>query len=315
MLVSTPYNINDRLKKGYIIKTLSIILLVWFGFFIAPIAKAAVFKNCYQTFYALKAPKITEINKQQKTVPLCFDGFAVLYSGKTRTPLWSAEYLTRERLYRADDLEREDNFHEESRLPFAIRATVYDYSGIGYDRGHLAPNADMANKTEQYESFSLANIAPQSPYLNREVWRKIESSTRYLTKVHGQAYVVTGVVFEDKNAYQWGQAVVIPSHFFKVVYFPKLNQAGVYYAPNDESGRIEVISINELITKHGISPMPALQPAVMAKAMQLPLPNQNSINPQTRGQNRDQPEFNTGEWWMQLFAKLWQWISAQLYSK
>lgn len=315
MFVSTLSTLNSPVKKGCIIKTFAIIFFVGFGFFVTPSAKAEVFKNCSQPFYAFKAPKITQINKPEKTVPLCFDGFAVLYSGKTRTPLWSAEHLTRERLYRADELEREDNFHEESRLPFAIRATVYDYSGTGYDRGHLAPNADMASKTEQYDSFSLANIAPQSPYLNRKIWRKIESSTRYLTKVHGQAYVVTGVVFEDKNAYQWGQAVLIPSHFFKAVYFPKLNQAGVYYAPNDESGRIEVISLDELNTKHGISPIPALQPKVMAKAMPLPLPSQKLTTTQSNGQKKDQPEFNTGEWWMQLFEQFWHWVSEQLYQK
>ena len=36
--------------------------------------------------------------------------------GVTRTPLWSAEHLTRARLNQAKTIDREDSFHEESRL-------------------------------------------------------------------------------------------------------------------------------------------------------------------------------------------------------
>lgn len=127
------------------------------------------------------------------------DGFAVMYSGVSRTPLWSAEYLDRTRLQQAKHIDREDSFHEESKLPKSARASLSDYSGSGYDRGHLAPNANMANRSQQYDSFSLANIAPQSPRNNRYIWRNIESATRYLTQQYGEVYTITGVAFTNKK--------------------------------------------------------------------------------------------------------------------
>ncbi len=234
------------------------------------------FATCPNNFYQQVAPSYQNPKLIDKTHPLCFQGFAVLYSGDARTPLWSAEHLTRQRIERADKLERKDSFHEERRLPTSVQAKLKSYSGSGYDRGHLAPNSDMASRNQQYDSFSLANIAPQSPYLNRQIWKKVESATRYLTKVHGESYVLTGTVF--RRSQKLDNTVSVPSHLYKVVYLPSTaigEQAGVYYAPNDESGRVEVISVEELIRRTGVNAMPALSEQIKARASDLPLPNES----------------------------------------
>ncbi len=234
------------------------------------------FATCPNNFYQQVAPTYQNTKLIDNTHPLCFQGFAVLYSGYARTPLWSAEHLTRQRIEQADKLERKDSFHEERQLPYSVQAKLKSYSGSGYDRGHLAPNSDMANQNQQYDSFSLANIAPQSPYLNRHIWKKVESATRYLTKVHGESYVLTGTVF--RNTQKLDNAVSVPSHLYKVVYLPTTTigeQAGVYYAPNDESGRVDVISLEELTRRTGINAMPALSEQIKATASDLPLPNES----------------------------------------
>ncbi|MFH4117789.1 DNA/RNA non-specific endonuclease, partial [Acinetobacter baumannii] len=88
--------------------------------------------------------------------PLCFNGFNVLYSGMSKTPLWSAEYLSPERL--STKIKREDNFHEETRVPERHRSLLSDYRGSGYDRGRMSPNGDMPTKDSQFDSFSLSNM-------------------------------------------------------------------------------------------------------------------------------------------------------------
>ena len=260
--------------------------------------------QCSQSFYGGVYPEFTNTKLKKDTQALCMDGFAVMYSGVSRTPLWSAEHLDRTRLQQAKQIDREDSFHEESKLPKSARASLSDYSGSGYDRGHLAPNANMANRSQQYDSFSLANIAPQSPRNNRYIWRNIESATRYLTQQYGEVYTITGVAFTDKKTKQLANRVLVPSHFFKAVYIPATNQAGVYYAPNDESERIDVISIDELTTEIGIDVLPMLDSQSKSQAFDLPL---------KAGESSDTPEVpvEEPEWILFVWAIL-EWLIAQL---
>ena len=267
-------------------------------------AQADDLSQCSQSFYGGVYPEFSKNKLSNNTQALCMDGFAVMYSGVSRTPLWSAEHLNRKRLQQAKQIDREDSFHEESRLPQSMRAKLSDYSGSGYDRGHLAPNGDMANRSQQYDSFSLANIAPQSPRNNRYIWRNIESATRYLTQQYGEVYTITGVAFTDKKAKQLAGRVLVPSHFFKAVYIPASNQAGVYYAPNDESERIEIISIDELTAKIGIDVLPVLDAKTKAQALSLPL---------KAGEAIDVPATDVEEpTWMLFVVAIFEWLMAQL---
>ena len=94
---------------------------------------------------------LNERQPEKDSYSLCFNGFNVGYSGIQNATV-VAEALTPKRL--SQKILREDNFHEETRLNAAHRATLADYRGSGYDRGHMAPNADMPNKAAQSDSFS-----------------------------------------------------------------------------------------------------------------------------------------------------------------
>lgn len=281
----------------------SIGLTVIIAIFSMPTAHANNFSDCSESFYGGIYPEFTNAKLSKNTQALCFDGFAVMYSGVTRTPLWSAEYLDRTRLNQAKLIDRDDSFHEESRLPQSMRAKLSDYSGSGFDRGHLAPNGNMANRSQQYDSFSMANIAPQSPRNNRYIWRNIESATRYLTQQYGEVYSVTGVAFKDKRPKQLEGRVIVPSHFFKAVYIPAINRAGVYYAPNDESERIEIISLDELAEQTGIDVMPILDYQVRSQALALPMQAGDDLGIS----NTDEEPA-----WMIFVVAIIQWLVMQL---
>lgn len=242
-----------------------------------PIQKTS--DSCNTQYFNQQPPTFINQKLAEDTLPLCFDGFAVMYSGVSKTALWSAELLTKARINQASTLERVNNFHPDARLPKTIQATLADYSHSPYDRGHLAPNADMATTSQQYDSFSLANIVPQDPLHNRNLWKNLETNTRYLAIKNGQIYVVTGVVFKGNAIKQLNKRILIPTHLYKAIYIPSLGQAGVYYTPNDDSQRVEVISLNELSKRTGIDSFPELPAAVKNTAMVLPTTAVSQKNP------------------------------------
>ncbi len=246
----------------------TIVLLVLLS---SAVVSHADFSKCKDQFYAGSEPKIANTALKRNIYPLCFNGFAVVYSGVSRTPLWSAEHLTPQRLKQAKTINRQNNFHEEERVPDRYRSKLSDYSRSGYDRGHMAPNGDMANRAQQSDSFSLANMVPQSPKNNQEVWRNLEEATRVLvSKQKNSAYVVTGPAFLSGELKQVGQ-VLVPTHVFKAVYFPQLNLAGAYFAPNDQSGQVDVVSIKELEQSIGINLFPTMPASLKSKRVMLPL--------------------------------------------
>lgn len=277
-------------------------------FMVMPLAHAIEFYDCKDSFYGGTPPDYLKAALTKDAYPLCFDGFATMYSGATRTGMWSATHLTRKRLAQADTVARDNTFHEESRIPDSKRATLKDYSGSGYDRGHIAPSADMATVSQQYDSFSLANMAPQSPRNNRYIWRMAEAATQALTKQYGEVYVVTGVAFTGKKLKKIGSGVLVPSDFFKAVYIPAIGQAGVYYAPNDESERIEIISIDELALRTGIDVIPAVNPTAKSQALDLPL----RASEVTGEALPDPVEEQEQPWWLVLIADIIYWLIEQL---
>jgi len=216
-------------------------------------------------------PVITNAAMSQSTEALCSAGYSVMHSGITRTPLWSAEKLTKGRIQKAADMTRENAFHAESALPADQRAELADYKGSGFDRGHMAPSGDMPDATAQYESFSLANMIPQNPNNNRVLWEGIESAVRGLAK-QDTLYVVSGPLFRGRNLQRLNGRVLVPTQIFKAVYDTKTGQAAAYLVDNAPGMAYKVISIKALAVMSGIDVFPSLEDTVKASASSLPKP-------------------------------------------
>ena len=151
---------------------------------------------CPQLFVGGQPPALLNPKLGQRTTLLCNDAYAVLASGVTRGALWSAEHPTAASLDAARDTPREGQFHAEDRLPPGDQARLEDYRRSGFDRGHMAPSGDMPDAQSQQQTFSLANMVPQTPELNRGVWAGIEMAVRHLAQRRGELFVVTGPAFQ-----------------------------------------------------------------------------------------------------------------------
>ncbi|MEI6681329.1 MAG: DNA/RNA non-specific endonuclease [Bacteroidota bacterium] len=113
-----------------------------------------------------------------------------------------------------------------------------DYKGSGYDRGHLAPSADMCySQLTMEESFYLSNMSPQRPGFNRGIWKKLEEQVRLWAVDDGEVYVVTGTVLKPGLPTIGPDEVTVPAYFYKVI----LNDHGpglqgiAFLMPNEAS--------------------------------------------------------------------------------
>lgn len=248
-----------------------------------PVLAAAT--ACPEHFVGGQPPVLVQAKLKPRTQELCFISFAVLHSGVSRTPLYAAEHLTRDNLALAKKLSRKDSFRAESALPPSDRAELEDYQRSGYDRGHLAPNADMPTREAQRDSFSLANMVPQIHANNAGVWAGIEAAARQLAIEEGELYVISGPAFVGNNIRKIGN-VLVPTHLWKAIYSPKQQRAGAYLITNDETKDYAMISMADLEKMVGINVLPTLPNKVRESGMSLPKP----VSQRGGGsQNKNQP--------------------------
>ncbi len=148
------------------------------------------------------------------------EGYAFGYSEIHEQPLWVTYKLTADEL-NGKKVGRTDDFREDPRVR-TRSAAPEDYKGSGYDRGHLAPAADMGwNQDVMSESFYMSNMSPQTPECNRGIWVELESQVRDFALWEKEIFVVTGPIFyPGKPVKSIGvtSRVSVPHAYYKVVY-------------------------------------------------------------------------------------------------
>ena len=185
-------------------------------------------------------------------------GYALSYNSDYRVPNWVAyELLESEVLtaYRS----REDRF-EPDPLVKGRQAYDRDYVGSGYDRGHMAPAADMRWSSQTMkECFYLSNVCPQNHNLNSGAWNDLEKQVRYEAKYYKSVWVVCGPIFEYNNPKHIGtNHVMVPDSFFKALLARRKD--GSYAAigfifPNEACVRnltLYAMTVDELEAKLGM---------------------------------------------------------------
>ena len=149
---------------------------------------------------------------------LNYEAFSTGYSYVHKGGLWSMYLLYANQV--AVTLEREDSFKVDERVPEAYQSQLSDYSGSGYDRGHLAPNASLDHtESSQADTFYLTNIVPQTQSFNRYQWSEVEQWVRdcSLEKPNSAPLlVITGSAY-GSNPDSIGEGVAIPEQNYKVI--------------------------------------------------------------------------------------------------
>ena len=191
------------------------------------------FDDCTEKFPGGQPLSTSVVPQKMRTMSLCSDNFAVLYSMTSKTPLVVVERLNAELLQDAKGEVRTDAFYADPRIPIGSRAELSDYRGSNLDRGHQSPAADAPDGKSMAQSFSLSNMVPQNPTNNRKIWSKVDRDVRkFAQRAHGNVFVFTGPLFDQGHVTIGANKVWVPTRLFKLVYDESSQRAWAYVTEN-----------------------------------------------------------------------------------
>ena len=141
--------------------------------------------------------------------------YALSYNASRKVPNWVSWHLDAADLGTQD---RQNDFRRDDTLPARLaQATLADYRGSGFDRGHMCPSGDRtASEDANSETFLLSNMVPQAGNNNRGPWEDLESYSRDLVEGGQQLFIVAGPVFRGRDE-AIGRGVAVPDQTFKVI--------------------------------------------------------------------------------------------------
>lgn len=147
---------------------------------------------------------------------VAYDGYTSSFNATLHIPNYVVYELTRQETQGAEP--RYDKFLCDENVEGC--PTTEDYVGSGYDRGHMAPAADMKwSKRAMQQSFYLTNICPQNHSLNSGGWKRLEEKVRLWADRDSALVVVSGPLIEGKVK-RLDSGVAVPTGFFKVLLAP-----------------------------------------------------------------------------------------------
>jgi endonuclease G len=141
--------------------------------------------------------------------------YTLCYSEPHEQASWVAYELTRAETQKA--VERSNKFMIDPLVKTGS-ARDADYKASGYDRGHLAPAADMGWSTQaMQESFYYSNMSPQLPSFNRGIWKQLEELVRDWAIAEDTILIVTGPILRNGLPTIGANKVSIPEYYYKAI--------------------------------------------------------------------------------------------------
>lgn len=158
-----------------------------------------------------------------------FNDFILSYDRRLRSPIWVLEHLHSGKLDQKNNVTRKNSsFIEDITLHEYFRATLKDFKGSQFDRGHMAAAANhKMSQNDMDQTFILSNVSPQEREFNGGGWERLESYVRWLAKKSKNLYVVTGPLYLPQKSNDGKMFVTyrvigdnmvsVPTHYFKVI--------------------------------------------------------------------------------------------------
>jgi endonuclease G len=118
--------------------------------------------------------------------------YALAYHRDRGTAIWTSWHL--DSSWTTGSGTRQDDFRADTTLPagwYQVQGT--DYSGSGFDRGHMTPSADrLRSNADNSATFLMTNMIPQAPDNNQGPWANMENYLRTLVSAGNELYIISG---------------------------------------------------------------------------------------------------------------------------
>ncbi len=208
--------------------------------------------------------KRLEIPKGATGQVIEYEGFTVSYNEAHEQANWVAYHLTKKEVEN-QKVERKNNFRGDKQISTGS-AIPADYKNSGYDRGHLAPAADMKwSKQAMSESFYMTNMSPQEKEFNRGIWKTLEEKCREWAIQNKSVYIVTGGILKGKLKKIGENNVSVPKYYYKIIldYEEPEVKAIAFIMENKDAGNAAlkdfVVSIDQVEKETGFDFFPELK--------------------------------------------------------
>lgn len=172
--------------------------------------------------------------KGRKSQIIRHKGYTLSYNNDWRLANWVGYILTANET--EGNVERKDWFDQDPQVK-GVKVRHADYTHSGFDRGHMAPAADMKwDEQAMIESFYMSNICPQVHALNAGMWNTLENRVRNWARRDSAVVVVCGPIVPDNHSTIGENRVAVPEYFYKVIASPYGNRPkGIaFIMPNED---------------------------------------------------------------------------------
>ena len=166
------------------------------------------------------------------------------------------------KLVNKKNIKKRERFYSESTIPLRYRTKYSDYTGYGrqWNRGHfIVADADFDYSSKSLrKAYTMANILPQSAFLNQGVYAKVERYGRTLATKLGTINSISIADYRGANK-TIKNNIVIPSGFWRIYYSNNAKFEKCFYFENKLDRRlknsklknhvVDCNSVKEILTK------------------------------------------------------------------
>ena len=165
--------------------------------------------------------------------------FTICYDYEMKGPKYVAYTLERDKV-NVGNVKKRPRFYTESTIPAKYRSKTNDYTKTGYDRGHLANDASFDHDEKVVvKTYTMANIIPQAPEVNRKTWTKAEQRERDMAGKYKTINVLNGIVYSNNPNRIGKNQIAVPTAFWKAIYSNQNNFEECYLYENDLDAKVK----------------------------------------------------------------------------